>query len=356
MVQIPQQEEVIPDVGVIIGRFQVPSLHDGHREVLDFVQSRHNKVLVVLGMTGHEQSTQNNPLDHIARKYMLEEEYPDFEYFYIQDQPSDHNWSHFLDRIVKGHLTASQGAILYGSRDSFLPHYDGRYKTMELETDNPISGTEIRREVKRSRPKNSKQWREGVVYGAFDRFPVNYVTVDIGILNEDGTEILLGQKENEDLWRLPGGFTDATSPSLEHDAAREAREETRLEVGSPEYVGSFRINDWRYRSEVDKIMTTLFITKKMFGTAQGDDDLPTVRWFKLEDLTGEGINIVMPGHRKLVEAILAHERRPGVFEVANRLAEKFLQRYEDAGAEMDPALEHVWSEAVEMAMEIARGE
>lgn len=352
MVQIPQQEEVIPDVGVMIGRFQVPSLHDGHRELLDFIKSRHDKVLVVLGTTGHEQSTQSNPLDHIARKQMLEEDYPDFDYAYIEDQPSDHNWSHYLDRIIKGHLTASQGAMLYGSRESFAPHYDGRYPVLELTTDNPISGTEIRKEIKRSRPKNSKEWREGVVYGAFARFPVNYVTVDIGILNNDGTEILLGQKENETLWRLPGGFSEATSPSLEADAGREAREETRLEVGPPQYVGSFRIDDWRYKSEVDKIMTALFVTKRMFGTAQGDDDLPVVKWFKIADLD---IEEVAPNHRKLVEAIIAHEHRPGIFEVANMLAEKFLEKREET-TELDPALEQVWGEAVEMAIEIARGE
>lgn len=302
MVQIPQKEEVIPDVGVMIGRFQVPSLHDGHREVLDFIKNRHDKVLIVLGNTGHEQSTQSNPLDHIARTQMLREAYPNFEYAYIQDQPSDENWSHWLDRIVKSHLTASQGAMLYGSRDSFIPHYHGRYPVVELETDNPLSGTEIRREVKRSRPKNSKEWREGVVYGAFMRFPVNYVTVDIAIFNDEG-EILLGQKENETLWRLPGGFSEPTSKCLEMDAGREAREETHLEVTEPQYIGSFRINDWRYTSEVDKIMTTLFVCKRIFGKAQGGDDLPTVKWFKVADLCAD-MNVVMPGHRMLVEAAI----------------------------------------------------
>lgn len=307
MVQLPQQEEVIPDVGVMIGRFQVPSLHDGHREVLDFIASRHDKVLVVLGNTGHEQSTQSNPLDHIARTQMLREEYPDFEYAYIQDQPNDDNWSHWLDRIVKQHLTASQNAVLYGSRDSFIPHYDGRYPVIELETDNPLSGTEIRRLVKQSRPKNSKEWREGVVYGAFMRFRVNYVTVDIAIFTEDDTEILLGQKETDVLWRLPGGFSEATSKSLEMDAAREAREETHLEVTQPQYIGSFRIDDWRYASEVDKIMTTLFVCKRMFGKAQGGDDLPTVKWFKTANLD---IEEVMPGHRHLVEAALKVKKVP----------------------------------------------
>lgn len=306
MVQIPQKEEVIPDVGVMIGRFQVPSLHKGHREVLDFIAARHDKVLVIFGNTGHEQSTQSNPLDHIARTQMLREEYPDFEYAFIQDQPNDDSWSHFLDRIVKSHLTASQGAMLYGSRDSFIPHYTGRYKTMELETDNPISGTEIRKEVKRSRPKNSREWREGVVYGTFSRFPVNYVAVDIAIFNDDWTEILLGQKDNETLWRLPGGFSEPTSPSLEQDAAREAREETHLEISDPHYIGSFRVDDWRYRSEVDKLMTTLFYCKRIFGTAQGADDLPLVKWFKVADLDIE--KEVMSGHRKLVEKAIAVDK------------------------------------------------
>lgn len=302
MVQIPQEEEVVPDVGIIVGRFQVPSLHDGHREVLSFVAERHDKVIIVLGTTGHGQATRSNPLDYDARVQMINEEYPNFTFQYIEDQASDKYWSRALDRLISAQTSASQTVMLYGSRDSFIPHYSGKHKTQELDTDKILSGTEIRDSVKRKKSDNSKEFREGRVSAVFDQFPVNYVTVDIAIFNEDLTQILLGQKEFETQWRLPGGFSEPSSDSLESDARREAREETSLEVTKPKYVGSFRIEDWRYRSEVDKIMTTLFVCKAMFGKAQGGDDLPRVKWFKIAEADLEE---VAENHRVLVEAAVA---------------------------------------------------
>lgn len=299
MVSIP--DDIIPDVGVLVGRFQVPSLHEGHLDVLDFVAERHDKVIVFLGNNGSGQSTQMNPLDFQAREQMIREVYPDFTILFIDDQPTDKYWSQFLDRMITSQISASQTVMLYGSRDSFISHYMGKFPVQELEAEKKISGTEIRKEVARQRPKNSREWREGVVSGSFNRFPVNYVTVDIAIFNEDETEILLGQKEHETKWRLPGGFTEATSGSLEEDAHREALEETHLEVSWPKYVGSYRINDWRYRSEIDKIMTVLFKCKAVFGKAEGGDDLPRVKWFKIADLDLE--RDVYPAHHHLLEAL-----------------------------------------------------
>lgn len=299
MVSLP--EDILPDVGVLVGRFQVPSLHDGHLDVLDFVAERHDKVILFLGVNGSGQSTRMNPLDFQAREQMIREEYPEFTILYIEDQPSDAYWSRTLDRQISQQTNASQTVMLYGSRDSFISHYEGKHPAQELEAEQKISGTEIRNEVKRQRPKNSREWREGVVYGTFDRFPVSYTTVDIAIFNEDETAILLGQKEFETLWRLPGGFTEPWSATFEQDARREAMEETNLEVTEPIYVGSYMINDWRYRSEVDKIKTVLFRCRIQFGKAEGGDDLPRVQWFNLTDLDLK--RDVMPSHHHLLEAL-----------------------------------------------------
>lgn len=299
MVSIPKDD--IPDVGVLVGRFQVPSLHEGHRDVLDFVAARHDSVILFLGTPGHGQSTQMNPLDFKAREQMIREEYPEFSIFFIEDQPTDEYWSRYLDKMIATHTTASQSAMLYGSRDSFISHYSGKHPTIELEAEQKISGTAVREEVKRNRPKNSQEWREGVVYGTFDRFPIPWTTVDIAIFNETEDEILLGQKENEKLWRLPGGFHEVSSPSFEADARREAMEETNLSITDPEYVSSSPINDWRYRTEVDKITTILFRCRAQFGKAEGGDDLPTVKWFKVADLDVE--RDVAENHRHLLRAL-----------------------------------------------------
>lgn len=305
MVQIPQQEEVIPDVGVIVGRFQVPFLHDGHREVLKFVAERHHKVIVVLGVTGHGQATKSNPLDYDARVQMISEEFPEFTFQYIEDSPSDEFWSSWLDRIITTQTSASQTAVLYGSRDSFIPHYTGRFPTLELDTDKILSGTELRESVKKRKSGNTKDFREGRVSAVYDQFPANQFTVDIAIFNDDHTQILLGQKENErDTWRLPGGFAEHT---LERTARKEAQEETSLEITDPTFVKSFEIDDWRYRGEIDKKITTaLFVCKALFGKAQGGDDLPRVKWFKVADLDIE--KEVVDNHQVLVEAAIGATR------------------------------------------------
>ncbi len=49
------------------------------------------------------------------------------------------------------------------------------------------------------------------------------------------------------------------------DAKREVQEEAGVEVGNITYLGSTLINDWRYRGEIDKIKTALFVAKYVFG-------------------------------------------------------------------------------------------
>ena len=54
------------DIGVVVGRFQVPYLHQGHLDLLETVQSRHKKVIIFLGMTS-TLTTRNNP--HVGMIY-----------------------------------------------------------------------------------------------------------------------------------------------------------------------------------------------------------------------------------------------------------------------------------------------
>lgn len=297
---VPKRDE-IPDVGVIVGRFQVPELHEGHRDVIEYVCDQHDKVIVFLGVSPIK-ATAENPLDFQARKQMLEAVYPDrLDILYIDDMYSDDAWSEKLDDQIGHMLTARQTALLYGGRDSFIEHYRGRYPTQELEAEEKVSGTEIRNEVGRKRTKASTEWREGATWAAMARFPTSYTTVDIGIFNEDETRILLGRKKDENLWRLPGGFVEPHHESLERTVRAEAQEETNVSITDPIYVGSYRINDWRYKGERDKIMTVLYKAKKQFGDVRAGDDLEEVEWFSVADLA---LADIMPNHRVLIEALI----------------------------------------------------
>ena len=150
---------------------------------------------------------------------------------------------------------------------------------------------------------SSKEWRAGVIYSSHNRYPTSYQTVDIAVFNEDDTKILLARKPDENKYRFIGGFVDTRDASLEHAAKREFCEEASAEISITSYVGSFRVSDWRYRSERDKIMTVLFKAKYIFGHLEPSDDVSELRWFSVEDLR-KSLKDVIEEHVPLMSVLL----------------------------------------------------
>lgn len=287
------------DVGVIVGRFHVHELHEGHKQVIDHVVKSHDKVILFLGLA-HLRNTLKNPLDLRARRQMFAEAYPKIDVHYIDDCHCDKLWSANLDREVRKHTSPNQKVLLYGSRDSFLAHYSGKIETCELEAETFISATEVRRKVCNGYFPN-KDYRAGMIAATDNRYPTAFQCVDVAIYNDAGTEILLARKPDETKWRLFGGFSDPRSKSLEADARREVMEEAGgIEITEPKYVGSTLIDDWRYRGEVDKIKTALFKATFVFGRPEGGDDIAEVRWFKISELKREQ---VMEVHHVLLDLL-----------------------------------------------------
>lgn len=301
--------EIYPDkteyeIGVIIGRFQVHELHEAHCQVIDHVISKHKKVILFLGVSPVLGST-NNPLDFTSRKLMIQDKYPDINIVALPDQSSDNSWSNIIDTRISEIYPIGK-ALLYGSRDSFIPYYTGRMATRELEQTIYVSGSEVRKNVS-DEVKASSDWRAGVIYQSYNKYPVSYQTVDIAVISEDGRKILMARKPNETKLRFVGGFVDPTDESLEHAAKREFMEETggNIEIDNLQYLGSFRINDWRYKSERDKIMTTFFVSKYIFGNICPSDDIIELRWVEFESLKTEK-NMVVIEHLPLVNKLIKH--------------------------------------------------
>ncbi len=288
------------DVGVIVGRFQVPELHDAHRALIRTVMERHDKVILVLGMSP-VGPTANNPLDFQARSQMIFEEFPGLIVTSIKDLPSDAAWSARLDGIVADLVTPSQTVVLYGSRDSFLDHYSGRFSKAELLQESYVSGTQIRKKITSGSTFNSAAFRAGVVWGASCKYPTCYVAVDIAVFDymQDGS-ILLARKSTDPAneWRFIGGFLDPTKGTcLEDNARREVAEEASgIEIGDLKYVSSQLVDDWRYRNEADKIMSVLFKARYLHGAPKPADDICELKWFKLTDVTE---STFVPSHRPL---------------------------------------------------------
>ena len=286
------------DVGIIVGRFHVHELHQAHRDLIQFVVDKHDRVIIFLGLAP-VRNTMANPLNFRDRKEMINEIFPKIEIFYIEDQRSDQEWSKTLDAQIRKHLNPQQTCILYGSRDSFIRRYSGKNKTIELDSKVFISGTEIRRQVANSFFPN-RDFRAGKIAATFDRYPTAFQAVDVAVLNEDKKELLLVRKPAETLWRFIGGFSDPQSLSLEDDAKREVMEESGVEIADVKYVCSMKINDWRYRGTESCIKTAFFVAKYIFGRPEGADDVAEAKWFKYSEIKPEHI---VEEHRPLLEKL-----------------------------------------------------
>lgn len=293
--------EPTADVGVLIGRFQVADLHDGHRGLIEDVMARHKKVIILLGVAPIVNST-NNPLDFESRKQMLMHAYPSLTVLYVKDMNDDLRWSQQVDSVIRDVVSPTQSVLLYGSRDSFIRSYLGKFDTHELPTHHQQSGSSLRSEIARM-SRDSADFRAGVIWASRNRYPTSYQAVDIAIFDPSYNKLILGHKPNEPGWRLPGGFADPCSPSLEGDAGREALEETGVHVHNLVYVRSFVIDDWRYRNEPDCIKTALFMGTT-WDEPVADDDIDKVQWFGIDEVSPESMHLIMPDHRDLIRYAL----------------------------------------------------
>lgn len=291
-------------VGAIVCRLQVHELHAGHVGFFNLVCANHKKVIVFLGVPVI-QNTRNNPLDFATRSAMVMASYPNVVVLPLKDQRSDILWSQELDRLASMPY-GEQSVLLYGSRDSFIPHYYGKHKTAEVETDVYYSGTEVRKLVSQEILQSS-DFRAGVIHANYARRDVTYPTVDIVAYNEKG-QILLARKPNEDKLRFVGGFVDRGDNSYEQTGRREFMEETGGIADGLVYVASQKIDDWRYKSESDGIMTTLFLGKFIQGPIKPNDDIASLEWVYPEELIGKGKRPIMEEHEELMKTLLASDQ------------------------------------------------
>lgn len=266
--------------GVVVGRFQVDSLHPGHLELFRQVSEKHDRVIVFVGVP-RTIPTKRNPLDFETRKKMIQADYPDFTILPLRDEKTDEYWSFKLDESISSVTQFTSDVTLYGGRDSFVPHYFGTHTVHQLEVPSPTSGTEIRAKIT-NRIMQTPDFRAGVIYAASNRFPAAIPTVDVAIFHDKGEgriKILLGRKPGEDHYRFIGGFVNP-GEKFEDAARRESYEETNLDIASVEYIGSFPVNDWRYANDKDaKITTSFYAGWTTTQTGKPGDDIQEVRWF-----------------------------------------------------------------------------
>jgi bifunctional NMN adenylyltransferase/nudix hydrolase len=282
------------DVGVLVGRFQVHQLTCAHKELIQYVLDNHTKVIIFLGLA-RRLGNKHDPLDFESRKQMLLKDYPTVNVLYIKDMHDDQLWSQKLDEMIGDLVNPTQSVVLYGGRDSFISHYKGKNRTQELESSNYVSGTNLRQVVSKT-AKSSDDWRAGAIWQAYNQYDRVDTCVDVIIYDEHTDKVLLARKPDHTLYQFIGGFADPRSESFEIDARREALEETGVEVGLPEYIGSCIVDDWRYRRGKDRIKTMIFVARYVSGHPEPNDDVEELKWVDAQEL-----NNVEAYHKPLVE-------------------------------------------------------
>lgn len=151
-------------VGVVVGRFQIDTFHQGHLSLLDSVVAKHPAAAILLGVA--QRADRENPLDYRTRAITLQARYPAALIAPIFDVPGDDvAWCSALDEFIE-RMYPSWEAVLYGGRGSFLSIYRKHsdiHESRELDFNLDTSASEFRRQVAQ-RPIDSPDFRAGVIY------------------------------------------------------------------------------------------------------------------------------------------------------------------------------------------------
>jgi bifunctional NMN adenylyltransferase/nudix hydrolase len=296
-------------VGVVLGRFQLPSLHVGHKALIRKVLELHQKAVIVIAETPISFN-RRNPLTGKLRKALLDAEFAgqSVQVVVLKNNESDEIWSRNFDQLLTS-TVPDANFIIYGARDNSLRHYSGQYQTEVIDLDLPTSATKVREKVAHEYPKGKralKNFAAGVIHTTAHIFPVSYTTMDLAVIREDqGTlQTLLCYKEQYQKWFFCGGFIDPTDETILDAVKREKTEELgiNLEIGDYKFLGDYKINDWRYRGTEHGIRTMFHVGTRLWGEAKAGDDIDMVQWFDLN----RAEEIIADEHKPLLAALKKH--------------------------------------------------
>lgn len=301
-------------VGMVVGRFQIDTLHEGHMQLLRFVDTTHSRMLILVGVRPAEASD-THPLTFEDRRIMIREKFPNATILPITDVGNDKVWSTRVDALIRSVYGYQVDAIFHAGRNSFEPHYTGEFLVEIHDFGIDIEARAIRNEIK-DRTLSTSDARAGVIKAVMNQGHRTTMMVDMFMVrsmpNEPyNFEVLMGKKDGEDLWRLPGGRVDPHE-TFRAAAAREMAEETRMFTPSGvkdwTYIGDFNVDDWRCR-DTDQVSykTVLMAAEYFSGKPEAGDDLVEVAWINASALDRATAYIhVVSEHLELVGAGLAY--------------------------------------------------
>ncbi len=258
-------------------------------------------MLVVLGVA-QGNATNKNPLSFEMREHMVRETIGKWDGDLVilpsPTRPSSYAVrSAHIDTLIRKEFPG-QDAVIYGSRDSFIHRYTGRFPVEEIGTIFRGSATGIRDAID---VRHTPDFRAGVIWSSVRRKALTYPAVDVAVV-ADG-HVLLIKKFGEDLWRFPGSFYN---PELD-----DRYEATGLRVVSKElpgvkcgpltFCGSCHIPDWRYKGARDGVVSLLMHATYSDGEVRLGKGIECAGWV-YEDRIGLAL---IPEHRPLLD-VLTH--------------------------------------------------
>ena len=163
-----EEEKINKDVAIIVGRFQVPELTDGHKALISTAIKSSGKTIIFVGETKENIRTSHDPLSYEVRKNMIEESLSPYygmnravKIFRIDDIGNYPKWVERLDKkidalIELGIIEGDCKVYIWGSRDSVATKYKengGKYDVHifnEFVQGEKISGSKVREKIKNS--------------------------------------------------------------------------------------------------------------------------------------------------------------------------------------------------------------
>lgn len=284
-------------LSVIIGRFQTPYIHEGHKQIIKKAKEL-GDVAIFVGCTS-ATGTDKNPLNFEVRAKMLSDYVKSDMIKPLWDMPSDKDWSDQVDSLIE--QMGYKEATIFGGRDNSIEgYYSGKHKINIISSYGDYSSTEIREDCKDLPNLVGREFRQGIIYHTQNRYPIVYSTVDV-ILYDDSKKkdkILMGKKG--DKFALIGGFVDPHDKNLQEAACRELEEETAILMHPDRlhYFTSTKVDDSRYKGTKDSIMTHVFYTSYIGLPDMSKIDDKEFSEFRF--IGEEDINLVQECHKHIV--------------------------------------------------------
>ena len=295
-------------LGVLIGRFQVPQMHEGHRFIVRQMMEQCDQVLVLFGSANRTRSVKN-PFTYRERREEALKLFPNIwtaplnDYLYNDSQWMADVAATIEDARVEAcdQFETAVEVVLYGHHkdgNDYLKWFP-QFEYVNINSDIDISGTEVRNSYAHLLPENVQAdmkyfAKERQTFKSYPYPDSLNICCGDAVVECLGHILLIKRKFTPGAgnWALPGGHKNTDETFLQC-ALRELKEETNIRVPEPVLLGSIkstRLFDSPKRSSgIPKLTLAVHLVVKpnpdgSLPRANGSDDAAETSWVPIADV------------------------------------------------------------------------